>query len=110
MALDKFGRLLRDIRITRSLLLYDMARDLGMSSADLSSIETGKKPIPKDLFQKFRNFILLATFVSVCSKCSPRKERLKYETWIEKTQRATTIPQLGRDCPLSSGRKNRPEN
>lgn len=33
--LDKFGKLVRDIRITRSLRLYDMAKELGLSPADL---------------------------------------------------------------------------
>ena len=46
MNLDKFGKLLRNIRITRSLLLKDMADKLDISSAELSAIETGKKPIP----------------------------------------------------------------
>lgn len=54
MALDKFGSLLRDIRITRSLLLYDMARDLGISSAELSGIETGRKPIPENFISKIQ--------------------------------------------------------
>jgi len=44
--LDKFGKLLRDIRITRSLLLYDMAKTLDISSTELSAIERGRKPIP----------------------------------------------------------------
>ena len=44
--LDGFGKLVRDIRITRSLLLYDMAKTLGISPAELSSIETGKVDIP----------------------------------------------------------------
>lgn len=44
--LDGFGKLVRDIRVTRSLLLYDMAKELDISSADLSAIETGKKPVP----------------------------------------------------------------
>lgn len=44
--LDNFGRLVRDIRITRSLLLYDMAKALDISPAELSAIETGKKPVP----------------------------------------------------------------
>ena len=43
MGLDKFGKLVRDIRITRSLLLYDMAKTLDISSAELSAIECGKK-------------------------------------------------------------------
>lgn len=44
--LDSFGKAVRNIRLTRSLLLYDMAKTLGISSAELSAIETGKKPIP----------------------------------------------------------------
>lgn len=44
--LDRFGKLVRDIRITRSLLLYDMAKELDISTAELSAIETGKKPVP----------------------------------------------------------------
>lgn len=44
--LDKFGKLVRDIRITRSLLLYDMAKTLDISSAELSAIECGEKPVP----------------------------------------------------------------
>lgn len=44
--LDAFGKLVRDIRVTRSLLLYDMAKELDISSAELSAIETGKKPVP----------------------------------------------------------------
>jgi len=46
MCLDKFGKLVRDIRITRSLLLYDMAKTLDISPAELSAIECGKKPGP----------------------------------------------------------------
>ena len=54
MVLDRFGKLLRDIRITRSLLLYDMAKDLGMTSAELSGIECGRKPIPTDFIFKLQ--------------------------------------------------------
>lgn len=45
--LDKFGKLVRYIRITRSLLLYDMAKTLDISSAELSAIKCGKKPVPE---------------------------------------------------------------
>ncbi|WP_204791923.1 helix-turn-helix transcriptional regulator [Oscillibacter sp. CU971] len=44
--LDKFGKLVRDIRITRSLLLLDMAKELDISPAELSAIECGRKPVP----------------------------------------------------------------
>ncbi len=43
---DSFGQLVRDIRLTRSILLLDMARDLGITPAELSGIECGRKPIP----------------------------------------------------------------
>ena len=46
VTLDKFGQLVRDIRITRSLLLYDMAKTLDISSAELAAIECGRKPVP----------------------------------------------------------------
>lgn len=44
--LDDFGKLVRSIRLTRSLLLYDMAKDLDISPAELSAIECGRKPLP----------------------------------------------------------------
>lgn len=44
--LSEFGRIIRKIRIDKGLRLYDMAKDLGKSSAWLSYIETGKKSIP----------------------------------------------------------------
>lgn len=56
--------MLRDIRLTRSLLLYDMANDLGMSSAELSAIETGKKPVPAWLFRKLEELYGIGEFYS----------------------------------------------
>ena len=44
--INKFGQLVRNIRITRSLLLYDMAKTLDISPAELSAIECGRKPVP----------------------------------------------------------------
>ena len=46
MGLDDFGRAVRNIRLVRALLLYDMAKDLDISSAELSAIECGRKPVP----------------------------------------------------------------
>lgn len=43
--LTAFGKLLRKIRIDRSLLLKDMADMLQVSAAYLSAVETGKKPV-----------------------------------------------------------------
>lgn len=44
--LNRFGKLIRDIRITRSILLYDMAKDLNISPSNLSAIECGRVEIP----------------------------------------------------------------
>lgn len=46
MRLDAFGETVRGIRLARGLLLYDMAKDLNISSAELSAIECGRKPVP----------------------------------------------------------------
>ena len=43
MGLDDFGRTVRNIRLVRALLLYDMAKDLDISPAELSAIECGEK-------------------------------------------------------------------
>lgn len=48
----EFGRLIRKIRIDRSLLLKEMADRLGVTSAYLSAVELGKKNIPQDLVNK----------------------------------------------------------
>lgn len=52
MQLTPFGKALRKLRIDRSLLLADMAEELGVSAAFLSGIETGKKSIPGNLITK----------------------------------------------------------
>jgi len=45
----QYGKELRKIRVDESLVLGDMAKQLGVSPAYLSSIENGKREIPKDL-------------------------------------------------------------
>ena len=55
MGLDKFGKLVRDIRITRSLLLYDMAKTLDISPAELSAIECGKSRFPAGSFLRLKS-------------------------------------------------------
>lgn len=46
--LTEFGKALRKIRIDKQQLLKDMANALGVSSAYLSAVETGKRRIPKN--------------------------------------------------------------
>lgn len=46
--LTSFGKELRKLRIERQELLKDMAEALGVSSAYLSAVETGKRRIPNE--------------------------------------------------------------
>ena len=55
--LTPFGKLVRKIRIDRGLLLKEMAEGVGISSAWLSGIETGRKPIPAGLVDKISNYL-----------------------------------------------------
>lgn len=52
MKLTKFGQFIRKYRISNLILLKQMADTLGVSSAFLSSVETGKKALPADLEKK----------------------------------------------------------
>lgn len=52
MPLTPFGRVVRDFRLERRLLLGDMADALGLGCAELSSIETGKRAIPVDMIDR----------------------------------------------------------
>lgn len=55
----QFGKILRKIRIDQGLLLKDMADAFGVSSAYLSSVETGKKPVSDDLVKRAAAFLRL---------------------------------------------------
>ena len=46
--LTEFGKILRKLRIDNQELLKDMANRLGVSSAYLSAVETGKRKVPSD--------------------------------------------------------------
>ncbi|WGE52699.1 helix-turn-helix domain-containing protein [Actinobacillus equuli] len=52
MKLTNFGRFIREYRISNNILLKQMADMLGLSSAFLSAIENGNKPIPQGLEKK----------------------------------------------------------
>lgn len=49
---SKLGEFCRNLRFDNGELLYDMARKLGVSSAFLSQVETGKKKPPVDWEEK----------------------------------------------------------
>ncbi|WP_373840470.1 helix-turn-helix domain-containing protein [Glaesserella sp.] len=52
MNLTNFGKFIRGYRVTNNILLKQMADVLGFSSAFLSSVENGNKPIPQGLEEK----------------------------------------------------------
>lgn len=52
MRLTPIGTFLRRYRISRQIILYDMARACGWGSAYLSGIETGDNPCPADLEER----------------------------------------------------------
>ena len=51
-ALTEYGKILRHYRVDNQILLATMAKDVGLSPAYLSSIETGARPVPVDLTDK----------------------------------------------------------
>ncbi|MBR9900803.1 MAG: helix-turn-helix transcriptional regulator [Rhodospirillales bacterium] len=50
--LTALGKWLRTFRLERDMRLKDMADKINLSSAHLSGIETGRKPVPSTLFEK----------------------------------------------------------
>ena len=58
--LTEFGKALRKIRIDRQQLLRDMADKLGVSSAYLSAVETGKRRIPQAWVSKIASIYSLS--------------------------------------------------
>ena len=88
MGLDKFGKLVRDIRITRSLLLYDMAKTLDISPAELSAIECGKSRFLTGSFLHSKRTMALATLVLTCCPSLLRIEVIDIcPAKIERTRR-----------------------
>lgn len=57
--ITEFGRILRRHRIKRTMLLGEMAKGIGIRSAELSSYENGKQLIPMTLVWKIINFLEL---------------------------------------------------
>lgn len=90
MGLDAFGRMVRDIRLVRAMLLYDMAKDLDISPAELSAIECGRKPVPDWFISKLQEKYGISN-MHAQSLIKFMKERGDDDCpgTIEKTQRAT---------------------
>lgn len=57
MSVSAFGKELRHIRIDKDWRLYDMAEKLGVSSAYLSAVELGNKPVSDDLLKNVKSLV-----------------------------------------------------
>lgn len=57
--LTPFGKAVRKHRIDKELRMKEMADQLNVSSAFLSAVETGKKPVPVKLAQKISDYFEL---------------------------------------------------
>ncbi|HZK09794.1 MAG TPA: helix-turn-helix domain-containing protein [Clostridia bacterium] len=53
--LTKFGLLLRHLRLSKNQVLKDMADKIGVSSSYLSSVENGKRKVPRDWADKIKS-------------------------------------------------------
>lgn len=58
--LTPFGKTVRKLRIDRGVRLKEMAESLGVSSAYLSAVETGKKAVSEDLVARVAGYFELA--------------------------------------------------
>lgn len=57
--LSPFGKFVRRLRIDRGVKLKDMADSIGVSSAFLSAVETGNRPIPDTVVSGVRDYFCL---------------------------------------------------
>jgi len=81
MALTPFGKAMRKLRIDRDLLLKDTADALNVSSAFLSSVESGRKSIPNGWEELLAKHLRLE-----------RIEAMELSNSITKTLREVRIP------------------
>jgi transcriptional regulator with XRE-family HTH domain len=77
----QFGKELKKLRIDIGMTLMDMAKEIGVSAAFLSAIETGRKRIPDDLLET-----LAEKFPQV------QAQRDKFEAVINQTRSEVRVP------------------
>ena len=56
MACTQLGLALRKARDGRNIRLFDMAKAIGLSSSDLSSLEHGRYPLTDELVARIINY------------------------------------------------------
>lgn len=72
----ELGKFLRKLRVDEGLRLFDMAGQIGKSTAWLSYIENGRKAIPKDFADKIAKiYSLPAEEVKKLHECAAKSAR-----------------------------------
>lgn len=80
--LTPFGKELRKIRVDRGMRLFDLATLLGISTAFLSAVETGRKPIPDGFVVKISGAINLS--IAELKGLRAAAEKTKREVRLDK--------------------------
>lgn len=83
--MTKFGIYIRKFRLDKGILLRDMAKDLGISPAYLSGMETGNKDIPQSLADKI---------ISVYNLNTEQSKELKKSIMLSRQKICITTGQI----------------
>ena len=74
-------RFLRDLRFENGELLKNMADKLNLGSAELSSIEHGKKPVPEGFLDKIQKIYFAKGYECKCPRCG--SENIQIYSYME---------------------------
>ena len=74
------GKFLRKLRLDANEVLYDMSQRVGCSSAFISSLELGKRPVPSEFQQKIVQIY----------KLSPEQQE-EFQRAIDQSTKSVTI-------------------
>ena len=77
----EIGKFLRKLRIDSNEVLYDMAHKLGCTSAFISSLELGKRPVPAEFQQKVTELYNLSL-----------EQQEEFQRAVDQSVRNVTIP------------------
>lgn len=84
--MTNLGKELRKIRLERGITLFEMARQIGISSGMLSSVETGRKAAPTNFVAR-----LADEFFEVAN------DRVKFDRLAAQTQSEVRVALAGRE-------------
>lgn len=99
--MTKFGIFIRKFRLDRGILLREMAKDLRISPAYLSGMETGHKDIPQSLADQIINVYNLSI---------EQTKELKHSIMLSKQKICITTGQVAWKCEIVSKLKEKLDN